>query len=385
MNLKEFEGKELFEKYGISVPRAIIAEEPGEAYKKAFLLFGKASTGPGSGKLFLKAQLKSGKRGKSGAILECKLSELKKTFSSLLGKNFGGEQVRQIMIAEKIGIKKEFYLSISVDRYRRCPVLLFSDAGGENVEEQIKANPKKGHKLYLSINSAFPEDRLQKLFNSAGCNQREAKETVKIANKLFLLFKNEDASLAEINPLILNPEGKFYAVDAKVVIDQEAIFRHPELEKRVTDGMSFLEKRAGKFGLAYVELDGDVGIIGNGAGLVMSSLDMIEVKGFRPANFCDVGGGASALMMEEALQLIRTRKNLRGLFINIFGGITRCDEIAEGLVSYVKKNKFNYPLLVRLTGTNAKQALKILKSAGIKAHESFNEAIRHSSNFKNET
>jgi succinyl-CoA synthetase beta subunit len=298
-------------------------------------------------------------------------SDLKKKLSMLWGNNIYGEKFKEVLAAEKIDVKKEYYLSAAIDRFKRCPVLVFSKMGGMDIEEIQKKEPKNIFKVFVKKTGEFPEKELFKMLAKAKCPKKEIAAINDIAGKLYSMFTSEDCILAEINPLIVAKDGEFFAADAKVVIDDESFFRHGKWGEMPLRNYSGLEKEAHNFGLAYVELNGDLAIIGNGAGLVMSTLDMAAARGEKPANFCDVGGGASALMMEEALDIVLQKKSVRKLLINIFGGITRCDEIAEGLIDYLKRKKINVPIVVRLTGTNDTEAINILKGAGIEALKSF--------------
>jgi len=349
MDLKEYEGRALFEKYGIPVPRSFVATNADEALKLAREL--------GVPDFVLKAQILGGKRGKSGGIVYDDLENFIEKFNELMGKEIGGLAFDEILVAEKLDIKKELYLSITIDRFERRPVVIFSEEGGMEIEEIAASHPDK-------IIRTVPE----KLDLPAGI--------ATFAEKLFELFVREDAILAEVNPLILDTHDNLFAADAKITIDDNALARHEEWQGFNNRKMSDLEVEAKENGLAYVGLDGDIAIIGNGAGLVMATLDTIHNFGGSPANFCDIGGGASQEMMEKALKIVLQKSDVRGIFINIFGGITHCDEIAEGLVHYLKNNKRDLPMVVRMVGTNQKEARNILEGGGIISEISFDAAAK---------
>lgn len=371
MNLKEYEGEALFARYGIPVPRSFIAGDVDDAAAKLRNFSRKE-------KIFdfmIKAQVASGRRGKAGGVAAADLHNFRKVYKSISGSFINGQDVEEVMVAERIRIKREFYLGMAVNRSLRRPVLIFSTEGGIDIEETGKKSPSKIHKLVIANPDIFPGEKLSLMLAGCGIGSEKRRKIISIAGKLHKLFSGEDCLLAEINPLVCDEAGNFYAVDAKVVTDGEALFRHPERKSAALRGLTAAEKKAHKYGLSYVELLGHVAVVGNGAGLVMATLDRILDEGMAPANFCDVGGGASSMMMEEALETVLGKRNVKSLLINIFGGITRCDDVAKGILIYIKENKIKIPMVVRLTGTGEKEALKILKDAGIRAAGSLNAAI----------
>ena len=387
MNLKEHEGRALLTKYGIPVPRGFLAysglaaveETAGggdtagrinEDLKKFALI------APDVKRLALKAQLKTGKRGKSGGIIFADVSQIAEKAEELSGKVIRDEKVEEILVVEALDVAREFYLSIALDRFERCPVLITSSEGGIDIEETAETAPEKINKIFLRDLASFPEKELTAVLTTFGLSGGVAGDFCGIAKGLMELFNKEDCLLAEINPLILTTENKLIAADAKIVVDDNSIFRHPENSAILRGGFSKLENEANSIGLSYVELDGELAIIGNGAGLVMATLDAVKDFGAKPANFCDAGGGASKEMIEKAMEIVLQKKSARAVFINIFGGITRCDLVAEGITGYLKKNKITIPMVVRMVGTNEEAGKKILMEAGIGAYSKFEEAAR---------
>lgn len=380
MNLTENEGRVLFSGYGIGVPRGFTV--PGTAgfdgfdakLKRDLRVF--LERAPDVKKFALKAQLRSGKRGKSGGIVFADEKDIAEKAKKLFEKSINHEKAREILAAEALDIAKEYFLSIAVDRFKRCPVLIFSTEGGIDIEETAEKCPGKISKIYLRQKDFLPEKEFAAALSGLGVKDIVASEIIGIALNLFKLFNAEDCLLAEINPLILAKDKKLYAADAKITIDDNANYRHGGNLELAEKNLSKLEKEAAKFGLSYVELDGDLAVIGNGAGLVMATLDAVRDFGASPANFCDAGGGATREMIEKALETVLQKKTVKAVFINIFGGITRCDLVAEGVSDYFKKNKFSLPITVRMVGTNDLEGRNILKTAGIKSYSDFEEAAK---------
>lgn len=379
MFLKEFEGSSLFEKYGIPVPKGLLLEravlDDGDAIEKAARGF---AGGAGAAGFVVKAQILGGGRGKGGAILFAANNDLTDKIFELDRKMKSAE----ILIQEKIPVEKELYLAVTVNRAGRCPRFIFSATGGIEIEETASAKPDEV--FSLDINDHRESQTLKKLekfyesvdfLKNAGAKNNPTKQLFSITEKLLSLFKSEDALLAEINPLALTSDGKLVALDAKVTIDDNALFRHPEYDKLRGRDLTLTEIEAVEAGLSYVELEGDIAVVGNGAGLVMATLDSIAQKGGRAANFCDIGGGATKEMMRTALKIVMSRKNLNGLLINIFGGITRCDEIALGILDFFESAKSSLPTVIRLTGTNEEEAGKILKKKFGEVYADFNDAV----------
>jgi len=333
MNLKEFQGKEYFKKYGIKVP-------------KGFLL-NRLSGIPeiDLDTVVVKAQTLTGKRKKSGLIKTVKASEV----GSVLDEMF--KVADEVLIEEVIKIRNEFYLSVTIDADSNDIICLFSEEGGIDIEEVERNKIKK-----FSIN-----------------NIKVDSDVSSVIKKIIKMMKEIDAELVEINPLASTDNG-LVALDSKIIIDDNSLFRQEDLSKIKETQLRGIEKDAFQKGIEYVELDGNVGVIGNGAGLVMSTLDTLKMNGIEPGNFLDVGGGAHSEKMSSALELVM-EKNPNKILINIFGGITRCDEIARGIVEYKTNNSLNVPMFVRLTGSKSEEAKKILEENNIKYFEGLQEAI----------
>lgn len=341
MKLKEYEGKEIFQKYGIKTPDSFLITDP-EQIKEI------------RGKVVLKAQVLEGGRGKSGLIQFATKKNVKEKAEEIFSKG-----VKEILVEERVKAKKEYYISITIDRLEKKPLLIFSSKGGVDIEELAEKYPKKIKKYYINENFS-PTEISKKIKIESG-----------LVAKIYQIFKDYDAELVEINPLAVTKKGVL-ALDSKIIIDDNALYRH---EFKKDESLTEIEKKANEAGLSYVELDGNIGIIGNGAGLVMSTLDVVNHYGGKVANFLDVGGGASKEKMEKAMELVLVKKP-KGIFINIFGGITRCDEIAKGLVEYKEKHKLKIPLVIRMIGTNEEEAKRILEENKIHFIDSMEEGAK---------
>lgn len=353
MKLKEYEGKELFRKYKLAVPAGFVATTPEEVADCLHELKGE--------EVVLKAQVLVGGRGKAGGIKICPKEEAAEVAKTMLGTRIKGEPVLEILVEEKLRIEQEMYLSFTVSRAEKGLVLLFSLEGGMDIEELAKRSPEKIARISMT---EFDAKAVHADLKWLYCG----KELFGLVKALHAMMIQEDAQLVEINPLVLS-DGRMVAADSKVIIDDNSLYRHREYASHKELELTGLEAEARKSGLQYVELDGDIAIIGNGAGLVMATLDVIAHFGGRPANFLDVGGGASVEMMEKALD-IALSKPVKGLFINVFGGITRCDDIAKGLANYKREKNITVPMVVRLIGTNEGNGRTILKKNGISALDS---------------
>ncbi|EKD49924.1 MAG: hypothetical protein ACD_63C00011G0004 [uncultured bacterium] len=360
MNLKEYQGKELFHEYGIPIPTGVVVSSSKTLPKEIEKI---------KGEVVLKVQVGTGKRKKAGGvkIVENFGDNVKKSLTEMLGKDFGGEVAEKVLVYEKVEIEREMYLSITVDRGKKCPVVIFSKDGGIDIEELSEKYPDKIKKFFLK-NLDFKNYK-KEITKSCG------EEVAEFAEKLYELFLEKDATLVEVNPLGKNNDG-LVAIDSKVVIDDNALFRHEELLKYKTEDLTALEREAKENDLAYVELDGDIAVIGNGAGLVMATLDTVAHFGGHVANFLDVGGGATADKMKKALEIVLKKKGIKKVFINIFGGITRADEIAKGLVDYISENKLDIPVVLRMVGTRETEAKKILADAKIDFYDDMEDAVK---------
>ncbi len=368
MNLTEFQGKELFKKYGIPVSKGFIVSSIEEVSQEKL-------NSLNSKQVVVKAQILSGGRGKAGLIkfVSKKSSEVKNVVKELLGKELNGFKVREVLIEEKTEFKKEFYLGLTVDRSQKSVLLIFSNQGGIEIEKLAKKSPEKIIAKNISKNEKIEFNVEKKL----------EEELIELTNKMLKLMKEKDAELVEINPLALNEKNELIAIDSKIVIDDNALYRQGEFVQQKKQELTELEKKASELGLMYVELNGEIAVIGNGAGLVMSTLDLLNHFGGKPANFLDVGGGASQQQMEKAAEIVLMKKP-KALLINIFGGITRCNEIAQGIVKYKNFHEVKVPIVVRMIGTNEAEGKKILQNAGIFCENSMEEAIKKVVSLANE-
>ncbi|MDR7483456.1 MAG: ADP-forming succinate--CoA ligase subunit beta [Armatimonadota bacterium] len=351
MKLHEYQAKELFASYGIPIQRGVVLERPAQIDEAALAY-----------PVVLKAQVLVGGRGKAGGItLASTPAEARERAARILGMEIKGERVRRLLVAEAAEIAAEYYLAFTVDRSARQMVAIGSAAGGIDIEEVARTTPERIVKRHVDPWMGFPPFAARELGRRLGLTGGLLLQFADIAGALWRLCHEMDAELAEINPLAV-AGGALLAVDAKVVIDDNATDRHPTLPRN--EELTALEAMARAQDLAYVELDGDIAVIGNGAGLVMSTLDMLAYFGGRPANFLDVGGGATTENMAAAMEIVLRKPGVRALLINIFGGITRCDDIARAIAARPPA----VPMSVRLTGTNEEEGRRILQDAGIRAH-----------------
>ncbi len=371
MKLYEYQAKEIFKKFGISIPRGQIADTPEEC-KKIAEEIGKP--------VAIKAQVLVGGRGKAGGIKFAETpEEAAEIASQILGSQIKGIKIEKVLVEEKLEIENELYFGITVDRSARKYVAIVSSRGGVDIEEVAEKYPEEIIKHYVDPLLGFQGFEARDLVKKIGLKGRNLIIAADILNKLWKIVEKYDAELVEINPLIKTKDDKLIAADARLIIDDNALFRHPEFEKTMeTEGKEFNERelKARKEGLAYVELDGNIGIIGNGAGLVMATLDMVSLYGGKPANFLDVGGGADPKRMETALEIILSNPRVKVVFINILGGITRCDWMAKGIIEARERIKIQVPLVVRMVGTMEEAGRKILQEAGIDVLDSMEEAAK---------
>ena len=357
MDLYEYQGKELFRRHGIPVSEGRLATTPEEAAAAASEL---------GGQVVVKAQVLTGGRGKAGGI---KLAEgpddAREKAEQILGMDINGHVVRKVWIEKASDIAREYYLSLTFDRGAKKPLFMFTTEGGVDIEEVAESSPEKLVRLHVDPFEGFQPWQARRLVYGAGVEDpNEQKQILSIVGKLYDAFVSTDAMLTEINPLIVTPEGEVRALDSKFTVDDAALFRHPEIdEMRDLEAVPPEERAAREKGVTYVKLDGEVGILGNGAGLVMSTLDVIALVGGRPANFCDLGGGGDAEGVVDALEVITGDPQVRSIFFNVFGGITRCDEVARGILAALDRMTIEHPIVVRLDGTNAEEARAILGEA----------------------
>ncbi|HEY1365750.1 MAG TPA: ADP-forming succinate--CoA ligase subunit beta [Gaiellaceae bacterium] len=358
MDLYEYQGKELFRRFGIPVSEGRLAETPDEAHAAA-----EAIGGP----VVVKAQVLVGGRGKAGGIkLADDPDDARAKAEGILGLDIRGHVVRRVWVESASDIAKEYYLSLTFDRGAKRPLFMFTTEGGVEIEQVAAESPDALVRLHVDPLEGFQPWIARRLVYGAGITDpSEQKQIAAIVEKLYRCFVETDAMLAEINPLIVTPDGEVRALDSKFTVDDNALFRHPDVaEMRDVEAADPLETFAREKGVTYVKLDGDVGILGNGAGLSMSTVDVVAHVGGRPANFCDLGGGGDAEGVVDALEVISRDPQVKSIFFNIFGGITRCDEVARGILAAVDRMKLEYPIVVRLDGTNAEEGRRILADAG---------------------
>ena len=367
MNIHEHQAKQLLKKFGAIVPNGEACFTVQEVLEKAKKLNLK--------KYVLKAQIHAGGRGKAGGVkILDNLSDLEKAAKDLLGKKLithqtgpSGKEVKRLYLEEPSNIKKEFYLSCLIDRASSKIAFISSDQGGMDIEEVAKSDPNKINTVKISFKEDIEEEDCKKIIRNFNLDEDANLKCIKIIKSIYKTFVSTDASLIEINPLILTKENNIVCLDAKISFDDNAIFKHPELlELRDLNEEDPTEIEASKYDLAYIKLDGSIGCMVNGAGLAMATMDIIKLHGQEPANFLDVGGGASKEKVAAAFKIILSDKNVKGILINIFGGIMRCDVLAQGIVEAAKETKINIPLVVRLAGTNSKEGKKILDESGLK-------------------
>ena len=357
MNLYEFQAKELFARFGIPVPH-------GQAVADAAAASAAASQ---IGRVVVKAQAHAGGRGKAGLI---KLAETPEqagqVAAEILGQTFKGFVIQRLLVESAQQIAAEYYLAITVDRATKSPIMMLSAMGGVDVEEVAEHHPDKIIKLPIDIAFGPLDFQLRALIAEAGLDPKTTRQVVEIAHKLYRCFRECDAALTEINPLMVTTEGQVLAADAKFEVDDNALFRHPELlvyrEEAEEDP---IEAEAHRRGITYVHLDGNIGIIGNGAGLVMTTLDLVNRAGGKPANFLDIGGGAKADLVRQALEVVLMDPNVKGILFNIFGGITRGDEVARGILEATASMDIKVPIVVRMSGTLAEEGLKLLEGSAL--------------------
>ena len=357
MDLYEYQGKQLFKRYGIPVSDGRLASTPEEARVAAEEL---------GGQVVVKAQVLTGGRGKAGGVkLADDPADAEQKAKDILGLDIRGHVVKRVWIEKASDIAKEYYLSITFDRGAKQPLFMFTTQGGVEIEQVAEESPEALVRLHVDPSEGFQPWQARRLVYGAGVTDPgEQKQIASIIGKLYEAFVDSDAMLAEINPLVVTPEGEVKALDSKFTVDDNALPRHEDIAAmRDLDAVPPEERLAREKGVTYVKLDGEVGILGNGAGLVMSTLDVIALVGGRPANFCDLGGGGDAEGVVDALEVITGDPQVKSIFFNIFGGITRCDEVARGILAALERMTIEHPIVVRLDGTNAEEGRRILADA----------------------
>ena len=369
MKIHEYQARQLFSEYGMPVPRGQVATTPEEVQKVA-QQYGRA--------VMVKAQVHVGGRGKAGGVKFAPTpAEAFKHASNILGMDIKGLTVKKVLVSEAADIDSEAYVGITIDRATRRPVLIVSAAGGIDIEEVARKTPEKIVRISIDpLVGLLPYQARQAAFHLYR-NIGTVQQAAKILLQLYDCFAKEDCSLAEINPLITNPAGEVWAIDAKINIDDGALYRHPNAESmRDPDAEDESEREARVAGLSFVNLDGSIGCIVNGAGLAMATMDLVKYYGAEPANFLDIGGSSNPDKVVTAMKIILRNPKVRAILINIFGGITRGDDVARGLVTAIQRMKPKVPLVIRITGTNEDLARDILEEVGLKAASSMADAVQ---------
>ena len=369
MKLHEYQSKQLFARYGIPIPNGKVTSQPGEARQIAEELGGRA---------VIKAQVLVGGRGKAGGIRLARTPEEAETLADhILAMKIKGLPVRQVLVDETVGILQEIYLGITNDRTAHCPVMMASASGGVDIEEVARQTPEKILRMHINPLLGLMEYQARDLAVNLDLPKALWATFGKIVHGLWLVYASGDATLAEINPLVITTDQRLVALDGKIILDDNALFRHPDLEAlRDVEEDAAAEIEARAHGLAYIQLEGEIGCMVNGAGLAMATMDIIQLFGGHPANFLDIGGGAGADKVAAAMRIILGDPNVRVVLINIFGGITRCDEVARGILQAIEKVQPKVPMVVRLVGTNAVEGRQLLADAHMQTAETLAEAAQ---------
>jgi len=379
MNLHEYQGKSILKRYGVAVPEGIVAYTPDEAVQAASSL--KDSTG--TTKWAVKAQIHAGGRGKGGGVkIASDLQQVYEYATNILGMMLvtpqtkaEGKKVRKILVEQNIYYPgpsdvREFYMSVMLDRSAQQNMIIYSQRGGMDIEKVAEETPDQIFKEYIDPKTGLQAFQCRKIAFNLGLSGDAFKKMVSFVSSLYKAFVEADASLFEINPVIKAADDRIFAADAKVAVDGNALYRHPDIQDmRDLDEEDPMEVEAGQFSLNYVKLDGNVGCMVNGAGLAMATMDIIKLSGGEPANFLDVGGSANAKRVEEGFRIILKDPNVKAILVNIFGGIVRCDRVAQGVVdAYKNIGEIHVPIIVRLQGTNAEEGKKLIDESGLKVH-----------------
>lgn len=368
MKIHEYQAKRIFVEYGIPIPDGDVANTPEEV-REITSRIGK--------KVVIKAQIHAGGRGKGGGVKTANSpQEAEKVAREIIGMNLithqtgpEGKRVKRVLVEEALDVEKELYLGIVIDRSRdqEQPVIMASEAGGMEIEEVASKSPEKIIKVGANPVVSFSSFQGRKLAYGLGMDKSIVSNASKIIEKLYRIFMEKDATLIEINPFVLTRGGDLLALDAKMNFDDDGLYRHPEIKKlRDLDEEDPLEVEASNTGVNYIKLDGNVGCMVNGAGLAMATMDLIKLAGGAPANFLDVGGGATAERIEKAFRILTSDKNVKAILVNIFGGILRCDRVASGVIEAASKMNLNLPMVVRLQGTNVEEGRKLLEGSNLK-------------------
>lgn len=371
MKLLEFEAKGILKEGGIAVPHGAVADTQDRAARVA------ADIG---GNVVLKAQVPVSGRGKAGGIKFANSpQEASEAAATLIGTEIKGNMVNSLLVEEELNIRRELYVSIAVDAQAKSYLALAAAEGGMDIESTASTKPGSISRRWFRPNAGFGSRLAEEMAHEIGLKSDDAVEYARILGTIARIALERDAELVEINPLVKTSDGRFVAADGRITIDDNSLFRHPEFQIRSNERAEDtpLEAEARRQNLAYVDLSGSVGIIGNGAGLVMATLDLVALFGGRPANFLDIGGGARPDIVKKSLLLVMSKPEVKSVFINILGGITRCDLVAEGVVAGLLEAKVKKPVAVRMIGTNEEQGTRLLAQAGVHVYRSMEEAVRN--------
>ena len=373
MKLHEYQSKQIFARFGIPIPRGRVAVTASEAKQIAEEL---------GTRVVIKSQVLVGGRGKAGGIRLAKTpKEAEEVATAILGMEIKNLPVRKVLVDEAANISKEIYLGITIDRASRKPVIMASSAGGIDIEQVAQTNPEKIFKIQIDPLLGLRDYQARDLAASIDLPRQHWRGFSDVTYGIWEVYTKNDATLVEINPLIITSDNRLLALDAKMIIDDNALFRHPDLaELRDLDVEAPEEIEARKYGLSYIKLDGQIGCMVNGAGLAMATMDIIKLSGGNPANFLDVGGGAGAEKVTAALRIILSDPNVKAVLFNIFGGITRCDEVARGILVALEEVKPKVPMVARLVGTNADEGRQLLAEAKMITAETLLEAAQKAVN-----
>ena len=359
MKIHEYQAKEIFSKFGVPVPPGDVAETPEQAYSIAKRI---------ADKLVVKAQVLVGGRGKAGGVkLADSPEKAKEIASEILGMDIKGLRVEKVLVAQAVDIKEEYYLGIILDRRSQKPVVMASAAGGVDIEEVARNTPEKIFKMTIEdVQIGLMPHQARWLCLKIFKTKSQALKASRILMSLYRAFMSSDASLAEINPLVVTTSGDVLAIDAKMNVDDNGLYRHKEIEEmRDLKAEDPREAEAREKDLSYIKLDGSIGCVVNGAGLAMATMDLVKKYGGEPANFLDIGGSSSPEKVENAVRILMTDENVKAVYFNIFGGITRCDDVANGILVALDKMDIDVPIIIRLTGTNENEGRKILEKTDL--------------------
>ncbi len=370
MKLFEFEAKNILKQYGIVIPQGKIASKPAEA-KAIAQAIGKPAV--------VKSQILVSGRGKAGGIVFVSNgAEARDAAAKLLGSDVKGCVVERLLVEERLDIAAQFYASLAIDRQTKTYVALASTSGGVDIEEVAQTSPEKIARYQINITAGFSKKDATEMLSRFNLDKGDVSALAESLSTLYTVALDYDAELVELNPLVKTLSGRFVAADARIIVDDNAVFRHPELVARdslaIEDSPREIEAKKQK--LAYLDLDGDIGIVGNGAGLVMATIDMVRLAGGKPGNFLDLGGGGQAEKTKLGIMLIMSKPEIKAVLVNILGGITRCDLVAEAIVQALNESTTKKPLAIRMSGTNEDEAAHILRQAGINSYRGMDEAVK---------